>query len=578
MEGLIMEKVKMKMFIVCIAVGLLFGMIPSPASAVTIIWKAANVDITLGLPATSIDFENPAAVGKAVSGYTILNWLDADYNEPNHPLYGDWTAAGPGTIDGTISEIWMQNAGQQISATTTVASNVVSVHMIGDSNGGMADIWVDDMPYAFLDMGTPGLPQTALIIVKNLATTTHNIAVKDAGFGPLSRLGSEVRTFGAAALQPNWNVKWWPSFWFLDARIQLVYTNGWIGIPTGFWWGWWPYYYQGYWLRPWCGPVGWYEPYCWTWWYRPYWDYWPWYRFYRPWWHYWLWRGGWWFWGFTDYLQYQYSSWTPRVIYYWSWYWDPNGQGGVMEMVTQADESNPAGKRILPFAEPNIPGFEAGAHTFSVNGGGATGTFSSLTFIPTSCLQTYYQGLPGVTADDVNTFMDSDIVKELMNNDPCGQGYIGVQSALWTHPQPQIIIDTAEITVSPDQNSTIDVSPMYPMTVRLMLSDPNYLVIDKEELIFDSDNYSTPQQVTISAINVNWNQEGFTSVLSIFSEGDPNVGFTVPVNIHYNQCGGFGFLESDFNRDCKVDFFDFASFANSWLTTTDPHEISPYPW
>jgi hypothetical protein len=41
--------------------------------------------------------------------------------------------------------------------------------------------------------------------------------------------------------------------------------------------------------------------------------------------------------------------------------------------------------------------------------------------------------------------------------------------------------------------------------------------------------------------------------------------------INCNQVGTFGFsLAEDFNKDCKVDFFDFAEFAGQWLSSVDP--------
>jgi hypothetical protein len=36
------------------------------------------------------------------------------------------------------------------------------------------------------------------------------------------------------------------------------------------------------------------------------------------------------------------------------------------------------------------------------------------------------------------------------------------------------------------------------------------------------------------------------------------------------HCGGNGFLDTDFNRDCSVDFNDFAFIADNWLAEVEP--------
>jgi hypothetical protein len=37
-----------------------------------------------------------------------------------------------------------------------------------------------------------------------------------------------------------------------------------------------------------------------------------------------------------------------------------------------------------------------------------------------------------------------------------------------------------------------------------------------------------------------------------------------------SDCGDWGYLFADFNNDCKVDFKDFAKFAEQWLECTSP--------
>lgn len=555
-----------------------------PAVAVTVIWKAPNVDVTIGLPFNSLEFENPLNGTEKVKNYNVVEWLDADYTNPG---YKDWFVNDAVGIDGNVNEIWMRNLGHIIwTNDSTKSSDVVSVHLVGDKNDGQAEVLVDNVLRAVLDMGTAGLPQTALVVVRDLPYTTHNFKVKDIGWGIRSRLGDDVATLGAAILNPNWRIKWWPHYWFLNGRISLVYSRGSITIPTGFWWGWWPWYYGGYWFRPWQGPFGWYEPYC-RYWYRPYWDYWPWYRYYRPWWHYWRWSGGPWFWGFYDRLTYRYWYWQPRIIYWWSWYWDPPGKGGCMEMVCQADETNSGGPRVKPFEQPSIPGFEYGGHQYSVNGGKAEGDFSSLYFIQTSQLASYYRGITGVTESDVNTLMDSDLVKELQKNDPSGEGYVGFQYATWDHPEPKMLINTGSFDLyegdtSGNQYRTYDVNlPSYDVnlpsqTVNIVSSDPEKLHIMGSDpdgvlrLNFYGYNWADPQPVTVMALD-NSHSEGETkAVVAHYLSSDPNEGLSLDVTIHDNECGGWDYAAADLNNDCVVDFKDFAEMANDWLVSTEP--------
>jgi len=203
-----MKKMKLKLSIFCIVVCGLVGLMASPAAAVTVISQSANTDIYLGLPFNDLEFENPLAGTETVKEYAIKEWRDADYASGSPPWYDDWTVSDPAGIDGNVNEIWMRRRDHSISTTTTVASTVVSIHLVGDNNDGLAEVFVDGVQVAKLDMYTPSPPsQTALIIVKNLANTPHTITVKDMGLNPGNPLGADdVATMGAAALEKR--IKW----------------------------------------------------------------------------------------------------------------------------------------------------------------------------------------------------------------------------------------------------------------------------------------------------------------------------------------------------------------------------------
>jgi len=174
---------------------------------VTVISKVSNAAVYLGLPFTQLEFENPLAGTETVLSYPVLDWRDADYAAGPPPWYDDWNVFLNGSfIDGNANEIWMRARGQFIWTTTLVPSEIVSIHLVGDSNDGMADVLVDGIVVAQLDMFTPSLqPGTALIIVRGLSRTVHTIQVN--ATGPGQGTSSDVATLGTAALDEA-KVKW----------------------------------------------------------------------------------------------------------------------------------------------------------------------------------------------------------------------------------------------------------------------------------------------------------------------------------------------------------------------------------
>ena len=176
------------------------------AQGTTLISKMPNASVLFGLPFASLEFENLLTGTEMVLSHKVLEWRDADYSKPGHPLYDDWSVnAAGGTINGNVNEIWMRQQGQSIWTTTTVPSTIVSIHLVGDDNDGLADVLVDGVIVARLDMYNPQPPQTALIIVRGLSNITHHIEVQDVGAG--SGGGSDVATLGAAALAES-DIKW----------------------------------------------------------------------------------------------------------------------------------------------------------------------------------------------------------------------------------------------------------------------------------------------------------------------------------------------------------------------------------
>jgi len=596
-EDMSMRSTKPKLLMVCIVAALLVGLVVSPAQAARVLWQAAGTDIYLNRPFNTLEFEDPTAVGKYVDTYRILDWRDADYG--GVPTYDEWTVSDSNQIDGNINEIWMRNNTHSIWTTTASPSNVVSIHLNGDNNDGIAEVLVDGIVRARIDMGVRGNPQTALVIVKFLPWVVHNVLVRDAGLGP-SRLGDDVATLGAAALGAR---KWYPRYWYLDGRIRLIRTYDRYGlvipvtVPNGYWGGWWWWHHQCTWFWPWYGGIGWYWPYYYNYPYWQYWNYWPYYRYYAPWWRNWQWRGGPWFWGFKKCLTYRYYYPMPRILYWWSWYWDPSGQGNCAELVTMADESNPAGGRVLPVEEEVISNLTVDSHEFSVNADDANGTFTNLEWVTIgtggSGLRSQFMSMTGADMNETDAFMESEIVQQLLaNSEGHPSARVGLQYASWSQGSiaPKLNITAESIVLNEGTGYTYDVnlpsSPGLGQTVNVtitpssesvQLGSGGYLYPPGESLIlnFNEYNWNTPQHVDVNAVNdtdARGDNEtvlishSLTSTNSTFDRG----GVSLEVTVQDDEPGGLGFVQSDLNHDGKVNFTDFATMANEWLSCTDP--------
>lgn len=166
----------------------------TPAAAITVVSQSANTDVFLGATMTESEYQNPLVGSEMLRGYRILEWRDADYVPAQANPYLDWT--GPAGLSGNASEVWLLNNGDWLSTATTVPSQVVSIHLPGDMNDGLAKVMVDGIEVARLNMNTPNTPDRALVIVKNLAHSTHAIRVED-----IDLVNDDVHCFGAAALQ-----------------------------------------------------------------------------------------------------------------------------------------------------------------------------------------------------------------------------------------------------------------------------------------------------------------------------------------------------------------------------------------
>jgi len=170
------------------------------ANAASVMYRSPNTAVYLGQPFSSLEFENPVGGLRVLMGHKIAEWRDADFAFP--AWYDDWNVSHPGLIDGNVNEIWLRSAGQSANTNTNLAGTIISIHLTGDSNDGLADVLVDGVVVTTLDMGSM-VPQTALVIVKNLSNSPHQIQVNAMGPGMIGPGADDVHILGAAVLRDS---------------------------------------------------------------------------------------------------------------------------------------------------------------------------------------------------------------------------------------------------------------------------------------------------------------------------------------------------------------------------------------
>jgi|GEM_PF-659675 len=99
---------------------------------------------------------------------------------------------------------------------------------------------------------------------------------------------------------------------------------------------------------------------------------------------------------------------------------------------------------------------------------------------------------------------------------------------------------------------------------------------ESAELVFTPDNWDVPQVVTVSAVDDDVLEYVHTSTIShsVSSVDGGYDGIAVDdlvVTIEDDECGAWGYQETDYNQDCVVNLADFAHFAELWLLCTQPY-------
>ena len=135
--------------------------------------------------------------------------------------------------------------------------------------------------------------------------------------------------------------------------------------------------------------------------------------------------------------------------------------------------------------------------------------------------------------------------------------------------------DTDQVTIV----LTVPITPTN-AEVTVDLSSPlGQLSFNPAQITFDSGNYNIAQPVEISAVddtNLEWDPHGGTISFDVGSSGTGNYNNLpvpdMPVTIGENECGAWGYLELDTNKDCVIDILDMAEFVEIWIACTVPYE------
>lgn len=121
--------------------------------------------------------------------------------------------------------------------------------------------------------------------------------------------------------------------------------------------------------------------------------------------------------------------------------------------------------------------------------------------------------------------------------------------------------DPVTITITADEQATVDTG-----------AGPGA----SATLVFTANNWDQPQVVTVAAIDDDVLEQVHTAAIShaVSSLDGGYDGLEVDdliVTIEDDECGAWGYHELDFDENCVVSLADFAVFAESWLSCTQPY-------
>jgi regulation of enolase protein 1 (concanavalin A-like superfamily) len=115
-------------------------------------------------------------------------------------------------------------------------------------------------------------------------------------------------------------------------------------------------------------------------------------------------------------------------------------------------------------------------------------------------------------------------------------------------------------------------------TVTVEVSNPQgQILFSPSQISFNLSNYSTTQTIEVIASDdttLEWDPHSTMMNFTVSSTGNYNKLLVpgISVEIGENECGAWGYIELDKNRNCYLDIEDMLEFAREWLTCTIPYE------
>lgn len=101
-------------------------------------------------------------------------------------------------------------------------------------------------------------------------------------------------------------------------------------------------------------------------------------------------------------------------------------------------------------------------------------------------------------------------------------------------------------------------------------SEHSQLEIGSTELVFTPENWDQSQAVTVTAIDdvvlEAQRHTGLLKMTAVSQDSQYNgISKKKSITIVENECGRWGYIDGDFNEDCKVDIKDFVVISRAWL-------------
>ena len=170
-----------------------------PAAAITVLYQSENTSIHINPPMGEVELQNPLVGNETVRDWVVDEWRDADYSSDPWPTYGDWDVyTAGGHVGGTATRVTMQYGGQSMWTQMLSDCAAVSIHLHGDTFGGIAQILLDGVEEARIDMNTSSPVDVVVLIVRS---TYGFVEVKDLGPGIGGEYDDHVSVYGAAGLR-----------------------------------------------------------------------------------------------------------------------------------------------------------------------------------------------------------------------------------------------------------------------------------------------------------------------------------------------------------------------------------------